>query len=107
MTMMQLSGTGLGLCCTAMLVILCAGLCASMMALLWCTPALYSLGCAAPAALCFLLLYVLLDGMQRSVTSHGLWLMPLWLWLAAALLLAGWSALMLFALIRWRRRHLS
>ena len=34
MTLMHLSGTGQGLCCTALLIILCAGLCASMMAVL-------------------------------------------------------------------------
>ena len=107
MTLMQLSGTGQGCCCTALLIILCAGLCASMMAALWRTPARNTAGCAAPALLCFILLYGMLDGMQRGVTVQGLWQAPLWLMLALLALLAGWCAWMLALLIRWRRRHLS
>ncbi|MDY4138806.1 MAG: hypothetical protein SOY30_05665 [Eubacteriales bacterium] len=107
MTLMHLSGTGRGLCCTALLIILCAGLCASMMAVLWRTPARYTVGCASPALACFILLYGMLDDMQRGVTTHGLWQTPLWLWLVAALLLAVWCAGMLALLLRWHRRHLS
>lgn len=107
MTLMQLSGTGQGWCCMALLIILCMGLGVSMMAAMWRTPARYTAGCAVPAMLCFILLYVLLDGMQRGVTVHGLWQTPLWLMLALLALLAGWCAGMLALLLRWRRRHLS
>ncbi|MGN0762605.1 MAG: hypothetical protein ACI4MK_04415, partial [Aristaeellaceae bacterium] len=107
MTLMQLSGTGQGWCCTALLIILCAGLGVSMTAALWRTPARYTAGCALPALLCFILLYGMLDGMQRGVTVQGLWQTPLWLMLALLALLAGWCAGMLVLLLRWRRRHLS
>ena len=107
MMLMQLTGTGQGLFCTALLMILCAGLCASMMAVLWRTPARYATGCVFLTLTSFVLLYRMLDGMQRGVTVQGLWQTPLWLMLAVLALLAGLCAGMLALLLRWRRQHLS
>lgn len=107
MTLMHLSGTGQGWCCTALLIMLCAGLGVSMMALLWRTPMRYTAGCVLPVLLCFILLHGMLDGMQQGMTVEGLWQTPLWLMLALLAALAGWCTGMLALLFRWRRRHLS
>ena len=57
--MLGLSATWQGLYCTALLMVLCAGICASMMAVLWRTPARYAAGCTLPVLICFVLPAVL------------------------------------------------
>ena len=105
--MLGLSATWQGLYCTALLMVLCAGICASMMAVLWRTPARYAAGCTLPVLICFVLLYGMLDGMHRSVTAQGLWRIPLGLMMTLPALLACWSGWMLACLFRWRRGHLT
>ena len=105
--MLGLSATWQGLYCTALLMVLCAGICASMMAVLWRTPARYAAGCMLSVLICFVLLYGMLDGMDRSVTAQGFWRMPLGLMISLPALLACWSGWMLACLFRWRRGHLT
>ncbi|MGN0745189.1 MAG: sensor histidine kinase [Aristaeellaceae bacterium] len=106
-TLLGLSGTGQGLCCTGLLILLCAGLCEAMMAFLWRAPASCTAACMAPTGICLILLYALMDGMARSMAQPWLMYRPLWLMLVVMALLAAWLAGVALRLYRWRRHHLS
>ena len=113
MTFMELSGLGQGVCCTLLLLVLCAGLCAALIAGSCRTPVKHIVRCMILSAAVFAALCALLDGMQRdfqepySAAERLVWQAPVWLLALLTAFSAAWAAEALRRLRRWRRSHIS
>lgn len=114
MTFSTLSGNAQGAVCTALLLLLCAGLCASLRATACRAPRPLRLLCALPCALCAALLCALMDGRAQGFdaptalpfTGAAGRLSPHALLFAMAVTLTALAASLL-RLRAWQRDHLS
>lgn len=111
---LALSSNAQGLVCTGLLALLCAGLWAMLRAGVCRAARGIALLCAAPCALCFSLLCLLMDGMGRGFDAPDLLplagaagRLPLGALLALMALAAALTALSLVRLWAWRRAHIS
>ena len=111
---LHLSGVGQGVLCTLLLLLLCGGLCAAILAFLYRTPASRTALCLLPALANFAVLGILMNGMalrfspaHAGALERALWSAPAW---TLALSGAVWAVWILHAMLRlldWRRSHIS
>lgn len=110
---MELSGAGQGACCTLMLLALCEGLCAALIAGIYRAPAKHLALCLTLSLADFAALCAMLDGMKRDFQAAGIaaerlvWRAPAWLLTLLMALSAAWIGRELRRLRRWRRGHIS
>ena len=110
---MDLPDTGQGLCCTMLLLALCAGLCGVLIAGFYRAPARCIALCLLPDAVIFVMLCALQDGMildypqQRIAAERLLWRSPVWAMLLMTALLSAMILGELYWLRCWRRSHIS
>lgn len=103
-----------GICCALLFLLMCAGLCATILSVTYRTKALHIFLCALPPVLLFALLSALMDGMYRDFSKNRTPQVDQWLWALPTGLLILLSALMAvclsYAMVRlftWRRNHIS
>ena len=109
---MELSNVGQGALCTMLLLVLCEGLCAALIAGIYRAPARRLALCLVQSLVGFAALCALLDGLEQSFQAPYtgellLWRAPAWSLALAMALLAAWIGWELRQLRRWRRSHIS
>lgn len=103
-----------GVCCALLFLLLCGGLCATILAVTYRTKALHISLCALPPLALFALLLALMDGMYRDFSGNltppveqRLWALPSGLLILLSALMAVWISYAMIRLFAWRRNHIS
>lgn len=103
-----------GVCCTLLFLLLCGGLCATILAAIYRTKALHIALCALPPVVLLMLLLLLMDGMDLNFSGdltppveQWFWALPMGLLFVLTALMAAYLAHAMIRLFAWRRSHIS